>query len=272
MAGGAWKVAYADFITAMMALFMVLWILGSEDELLEQLEEYFKNPPSPFTRESTKFDIISDEGDRDASRRTKSDVAYFESFEPTILRGIVSEFKRVLNMEGNEKEPAVEVILTSDGLRVSFYDKHEAPLFERGGARLTTWADFLVQNLAWLIARYPFDIVVESFAFEKPLEGSGHLKDGESSWELSTRRANIMRRRLQFYANDQLNFRSVVGFGDVALFSEEELETGSGRMEQRISLSLSLADRGHLPDFSMVGEGLLPPARQEQEKPSATYD
>jgi chemotaxis protein MotB len=269
MAGGAWKVAYADFITAMMALFMVLWILGSEDELLEQLEEYFKNPPSPFTQESQKY--VADTGDFSGNTGVDAKEAYYNRLDPAILKGVVSEFRRVLNMERNkDTTPPVEVTITSDGLRVSLFDRQKTPIFQPGDTELTPWADFLSQNLAWLIARYPFEIVVESYTSEQPPAGSDGWKDGDGAWELSTRRANVLRRRLQFYANDQLNFRSVVGYGDGTFDSEEAI--ASGKTQQRIALSLSLTDPSRLPDFSMVGDDLLVPDKLEQKRAPTTYE
>jgi chemotaxis protein MotB len=269
VAGGAWKVAYADFITAMMALFMVLWILGSEDELLEQLEEYFKNPPSPFTQDSQKY--VASTGDFSGNSGVDDKETFYNRLDPAILKGVVSEFRRVLDMERNkDTAPPVEVTITSDGLRVSLFDRQKTRLFQAGGAELTPWADFLSQNLAWLIARYPFEIVVESFTSEQPPGASEQSKGGDSAWELSTRRANVLRRRLQFYANDQLDFRSVVGYGDPALFSDEV--TAAGKTQQRIALSLSLTDPSRLPDFSMVGDDLLVPNKLEQKRPPSTYE
>jgi flagellar motor protein MotB len=88
--GGAWKVAAADFFTAMMALFMVLWILGSEQEMLEQLQEYFRNPPSPFTQSSGKF--VTDTGSFSGRSSVDGSKNFFDSMDPSILKGIVSEF------------------------------------------------------------------------------------------------------------------------------------------------------------------------------------
>lgn len=252
--GGAWKVAYADFITAMMALFMVLWILGSEDELLEQLQEYFRNPPSPFTEQSGKF--VTETGEFSGRTGVDAKEAFFERMDPAILKGIVSEFYKILNMEASQdKVSSVDITITSDGLRVALYDRQDTPLFQANHTELTPWADFLAQNLAWLIARYPFEVVVESYAADAPGQGEAYTQSGDSAWELSTRRANIFRRRLQFYANEQLAFRSVVGYGPTSSFTEREL--ARGKTNQRIALSLSLTDPQNLPDFSMVGEDLM---------------
>jgi chemotaxis protein MotB len=265
--GGAWKVAYADFITAMMALFMVLWILGTEEEILEQLQEYFRNPPSPFSKESGKY--VTKTGEFSGHSEADAQEAFFDKLDPAVLKGIMNEFYRVLDMEVNsDRVPAVDITVTSDGLRVALYDRQDTPLFQSNHAKLTSWADFLAQNLAWLIARYPFEVMLESYTSELPTIGDGQWKSGDTEWELSTRRGNIFRRRLQFYANDQLDFRSVVGYGSNYSFSPEEI--ARGKTSQRIALSLSLANRQQLPDFSMIGEDLLTP--KQMEKPTPTEE
>ncbi|MCH8473754.1 MAG: hypothetical protein LAT55_00820 [Opitutales bacterium] len=254
--GGAWKVAAADFFTAMMALFMVLWILGSEQEMLEQLQEYFRNPPSPFTERSGKFPV--EMGDFSGRSATDAEEAFFDRIDPIILKGIVNEFNRILQMEATQDEvPPVDITITSDGLRVSLFDRKDTALFQANHTELTPWANFVTQNLAWLISRYPFEIIVESYTSETPAEESDLMQPGDTAWELSTRRGNIFRQRLQFYANEQLNFRSVVGYGPDSSFSEQEI--ARGKSNQRIVLSLSLANPQQLPDFSEVGDDLRGP-------------
>ena len=260
--GGAWKVAYADFVTAMMALFMVLWILGSEDELLEQLQEYFRNPPSPFTSETGKF--VTETGKFSGHTSADDKEAFYDRLDPAILKGIVNEFYRALNIEQDQDRVSpVDITVTADGLRVALYDRQDTPLFQSDRLELTVWADFLAQNLAWLIARYPFDIVVESYANEIPVLPGFEWADGASAWELSARRGNIFRKRLQFYANEQLDFRSIVGYGSMAPLTEADNQLG--KTNQRISLSLSLTDIESLPDFSMFNDDLTRSQLNEEQ-------
>ncbi|MDV7395727.1 hypothetical protein RZS08_30335, partial [Arthrospira platensis SPKY1] len=142
-----------------------------------------------------------------------------------------------------DKVPAVDIVITSDGLRVSVFDREDTPLFKANHTQLTPWANFVVQNLAWLIARYPFEIIVESYTSEMPAEGIDGMHRGDTAWELSSRRGNIFRQRLQFYANEQLNFRSVVGYGSNASFTDEEITRGKTNQHIALSLSLSNAQR-----------------------------
>ena len=235
--GGAWKVAYADFITAMMALFMVLWILGSEEELLEQLQEYFRNPPSPFESTAGKFPVEIGEFSGHSSIDAKE--AFFDSQNPTILQGLVEEFYRILDVKTSaDKVPPVEVSIVSDGLRILIFDRQDTPLFKDGETRLSSWGEFLVQNLAWLLTRYPFHVVIESHSGELDAKRKELWTPSYSTWELTTDRANEIRRNLQVYANGDLDIKRVSGFGNIKPL---EGGAGHGRTNQRVSLSLSLA-------------------------------
>lgn len=235
--GGAWKVAYADFITAMMALFMVLWILGTEEELLKEFQEYFRNPPSPFLRQSGKFPV--DLGEYSGHSSEDLSEAFFERVDPAVLQNIVREFNRILNMqESSDRAPPVEITLTSDGLRMLIFDREDTPLFGDNSAKLTTWGDFLMQNLAWLISRYPFRMVIESHSGERDAAFAQATGAELAPWDLSVERSQEIRRQLQFYAAGDLEVRRVSGYGD-----SSPLEEGAdrGRTHQRVSLSLSLA-------------------------------
>ena len=234
--GGAWKVAYADFITAMMALFMVLWILGAEQDLLEQLQEYFRNPPSPFEKQSGKFPVEIGEFSGHSSSNDKE--VFFDSKNPTVLQGLVEEFYKVLDVEMSSDEAApVEIAITSDGLRLLIFDRQDTRLFIDGGSQLTDWGVFLIQSMAWLLTRYPFDVVIESHSGELDASHQSNWTADYGPWELTSDRANEIRRRLQFYANGNLDIKRVSGYGtSKPLENRKENE----RTNQRVSLALSL--------------------------------
>lgn len=251
--GGAWKVAYADFITAMMALFMVLWILGAEQELLEQLQQYFRNPPSPFEKQAGKFPV--EIGEFSGHSSTDDKEVFFDSKDPTVLQGVIEEFYKVLDVEmSSDEEAPVEITITSDGLRLLIFDRQDTRLFTDGGSKLTDWGMFLIQNLAWLLTRYPFDVVIESHSGELDKLHQDSWSENYGVWELTSDRANEIRRRLQFYANGHLDIKRVSGYGATKPLEDSE-ETA--RTDQRVSLSLSLdKDAKALRDPSTVSTKL----------------
>lgn len=234
--GGAWKVAYADFITAMMALFMVLWILGTEQELLEQMQEYFRNPPTPWDRQSGKY--LVDIGEFVGTMREgHHEDTFFNEMDPSLLKGIMEDFSRMVQSELSQSDAApVEMVLTSDGLRMIIFDRENTPMFLEGSRELTEWGDFLVQNLAWLLSRYNFNVVIEGHSGPPASEEAGDDPDF-GPWELSTGRANVVRRMLEKYAGGEVGISRVTGYGD-----KRPLEGGEtrGRTHQRITLSLTL--------------------------------
>lgn len=229
--GGAWKVAYADFITAMMALFMVLWILGSEQEILEHLQQYFRNPPSPFDQESGLYEI--DLGEAEGRGDSKLQEKFFDRVDPSVLKSIVKEVYRILKTDQHLDHETVEIALVDDGLRMMIFDRRDTRLFQDGSDELTPWGTFLVQNLAWILVRYDFSVVVEGYG--SPEEETASQEQDYGSWELSADRANAMRRALSFYSGGDLKFERVVGHGLAAVTDA----AGKDR-HQRISLSLSL--------------------------------
>jgi chemotaxis protein MotB len=234
MSGGAWKVAYADFVTAMMALFMVLWILGSEQETLEELQEYFRNPPSPWDQASSKY--VVDTGDYYGfSKQNQATEDFFNSPDPAILEGILSDFNTALQAGTFEDAPPVKMTLTSDGLRMVIFDRENTPMFNTGGLELTDWGQFLLQNLAWLLTRYDFKVTIDAHCEA----GNPGVSPDYGPWELTSDRANKVRRELVYYAGEDIGIGRVSGYGATRPPGPDE---GDGATHQRIIVSLSLPD------------------------------
>ena len=131
--GGAWKVAYADFVTAMMALFMVLWICSQDKKILIATSKYFKKP----------FNSISDQcvgimpgkqggskgDDQSADKTTAANLAF--------LNALASELNRMINIHDVAEEKPVEMEVTSDGLKITLYDRTKRAIFKKGTAEVT---------------------------------------------------------------------------------------------------------------------------------------
>src|SRR5262245_44913240 len=121
--GGAWKVAYADFVTAMMALFMVLWISAQDKEILIATSEYFQNPfrspmdatsgVLPFNSNKTSNSSGKEQGDaKEQSDRNKQ-------IQMTFLNSVAADFYRLLHLDENLQDKPIDVQVTTDGLRVT---------------------------------------------------------------------------------------------------------------------------------------------------------
>jgi chemotaxis protein MotB len=187
--GGAWKVAYADFITAMMALFMVLWLTAQDTKIKEAVERAFRNPFSSVTKESTGI-IPSKDGTTSTKSEGKFDSV--SAVEIETMRHISEELARILQQQ-DEAEKSVQLDVTSDGLRINVFDRSHKPIFEPESDRFTVYGAWVFSTLAWEISRY------KSFKLELEGHTEARVDTGRESlnkWELSTERANAARRNL----------------------------------------------------------------------------
>ncbi|HEY6227919.1 MAG TPA: flagellar motor protein MotB, partial [Verrucomicrobiae bacterium] len=147
--GGAWKVAYADFVTAMMALFLVLWLSSQDEKIKEAVERSFRNPFNSVTKESTGIIPNKD------TQAVKSKDGNFDSasaVELNMLRRLAEEVVKTLQ-DSNPNEDAVKVEPIPDGVRISIFDKAQEPVFKTDTAEFTDFGRWVVSTLAWQVAR-----------------------------------------------------------------------------------------------------------------------
>ncbi|MBM3316758.1 MAG: OmpA family protein [Candidatus Eisenbacteria bacterium] len=231
--GGAWKVAYADFVTAMMALFIVLWILGTKEETKAAVASYFRHP-SVFKSGGSGF--LTGEGMREyqqAVARIRAESGEAESGilpppgrtpprEDPIAPEEMAE-RGVLVRSAHELERAVQgssqlrplsdqvsVDFASHGMRVQLQDLEALPLFELDSPEPTGVARELLTAVARVLAPLPNPILVEGHTDSRPYGG----QRGYSNWELSGDRANAARRVLEESGIDPRRIASVIGYAD----------------------------------------------------------
>ena len=215
--GGAWKVAYADFVTAMMALFMVLWLTSQDQRIKDAVERAFRNPFSSVTKESVGI-IPSKE-----MQAVKSSTGNFDSasaVELSMLRRLNQDLLKSLQTDADSKdEGSVKLDLTPEGLCINIFDLAHKPIFEPQSTKLTTYGDWVFSTLAWEISRYT------SFAIE--LEGhteSGNppLREDYGDWEISSDRANAVRRKLVEHGVASQQIKKVAGYGSTIPMPNQE--------------------------------------------------
>ncbi len=240
--GGAWKVAFADFMTAMMAFFLVMWLTSQDKEILIATSKYFQNPfTSPMEQKSGLLNFDSNKpantsgGDKGETGGGKSSTSA-QTIDLQFLNSVAKDVYKMLNLDEALADKPIEVQVTSDGLRITLYDRAKQPLFEDMSAQLTKWGDFVMQSLAWMIERNRFNIVIE-----------GHTRTGlalptteYTSWELSADRANAARRALVRYAVDATQIERVTGYADTR---PVPLMAPDSPSNQRVTLSLRLGKK-----------------------------
>jgi len=237
--GGAWKVAYADFVTAMMALFMVLWICAQDKKILLATSHYFQSPfrsplaansgVMPYQKDSSTSQSSHSDDSPDSSQASNKDKAIELSF----LNSVAADFYRLLHLDENLDQAPIDVQVTSDGLRVTLFDRARKPLFNENGAEFTAWGKFVMENLAWMIDRHKFRVTID-----------GHTRAGldlprpeYGGWELSSDRANATRRALVHFAVDPEMIERVTGYADTRPLPDQ---VPSAEANQRVTLSLTL--------------------------------
>jgi chemotaxis protein MotB len=227
--GGAWKVAYADFVTAMMALFMVLWLAAQDQKIKEAIERAFRHPFMSLTKESSG--LMASQNDHNGHFENTSQSAS----QLSMLRRLQQNLAKSL-AKSEEKDPSVQLVLTSEGLRINIFDRSRKPVFKAGSADFTDYGSWVVSTLAWQISRY------ENFS----LEIEGHTEQGflpvrfdYSGWELSADRANSGRRKLVEHGVVPSQIRKVAGFADTVPLPDSQPDDPANR---RIALLLRVSD------------------------------
>jgi chemotaxis protein MotB len=201
--GGAWKVAYADFVTAMMALFIVLWLMNSSKQIQVAVGGYFKDPSG-------------------SSKKVGSNMAGSgESF--TLSRDNMPKLKEQLQMaiqqmaDFERLKNHIEMTITSEGLRIELSESASGTFFNSGSPKLNGDGHELLVTLAGELGQLPNKISIEGHTDATPYSPSAMY----SNWELSSDRANAARRVMQASGIRPDQVIQVRGFADQRLRKPE---------------------------------------------------
>jgi chemotaxis protein MotB len=228
--GGAWKVAYADFVTAMMALFLVLWLTAQDEKIKEAIERSFKNPFSSLTKDSTGLIPSKD------SHAVKSSKGNFDSasaVELNMLRKISEDLMKAFQQGQDQDEDPIKLDLTPEGLRVNVYDRARKPIFESDSAEFTKYGKWIFTTLAWQVSRYPMFFLMELEGHTEA--GRRPRNDVYGPWELSSDRALGARRLLEGHGVKPAQVRKIAGFADTRPMPDMD---GSDERNRRVTLLL----------------------------------
>ena len=213
--GGAWKVAYADFVTAMMALFIVLWLLNTSKQIQEAVGGYFKDP-----RGTAKMVGTNRNGDQNVTPLKKDDM---KKLKDELLQSIH-------HIDPNNKlKNQIEITITQEGLRIELMESDKGTFFELGSPKPTPALIDLLKTLSVELRQLPNKVSIEGHTDAKPYSGA----NGYDNWDLSTDRANQARKLMQSLGVRADQISQVRGFADQNLRKPDAPEDPSNR---RISL------------------------------------
>jgi chemotaxis protein MotB len=213
--GGAWKVAYADFVTAMMALFIVLWLLNTSKQIQEAIGGYFKDPTGSSKKVGTAL-----MGSGENLKISKDDMSHLkEQLQKSMQR--MANFEKLKNH--------VEMTVTSEGLRIELLEGEGGTFFQSGVAQPSDDGSNILLTLAQELGKLPNRITIEGHTDAKPYAGARDY----DNWELSADRANAARRFMQQNGLGEKQVSQVRGYADQRLRKPEDPDDRSNR---RISL------------------------------------
>jgi chemotaxis protein MotB len=239
--GGAWKIAYADFVTAMMAFFLLMWLLGSTTSGdLKGISEYFQTP--------LKVALMGGSGSGDSSSLVKGGGQDLTRSEGQFKKGEIREEKKVINLKAAEAELAhKEMIklrdmkdrieraiennaalkpyrkqllldLTTEGLRIQIVDENNRPMFASGSAQLQPYTRDILREIGKALNDVDNRISISGHTDAQPYSGGDK---GYSNWELSADRANAARREAISGGLRENRILRVVGLSSAVLFDAD---------------------------------------------------
>ncbi|MFZ0632484.1 MAG: flagellar motor protein MotB [Acidobacteriaceae bacterium] len=252
--GGAWKVAYADFVTAMMSLFIVLWLMNTSEKVRQAVAGYFNDPRGKSTETGTD------------QSGTNENLALTEKNIPELKKKIEEAIRKMNDLKALQNQ--IQITITPEGLRIELLETKDGTFFDTGSATLNRNGKELLVMLAGQLGDLPNRISIEGHTDAQPYAS----KDGYGNWDLSTDRANAARRVMQGSGLRENQVSQVRGYADQKLRVPSNPLDPSNR---RISLIVQYltADAPPVPaeklgSAALVADGTAP-AKQNSDAEKA---
>jgi len=237
--GGAWKVAYADFVTALMSLFIVLWLMNTSEKVRQAVAGYFNDPRGKSTMTGSDQTGTSDS------------LAVTEKSIPELKKKIEEAIRKMNDLKALQNQ--IQITITPEGLRIELLETKDGTFFDTCSARLNKNGQELLEMLSGQLGGLPNRVSIEGHTDAQPYAS----KDGYGNWELSTDRANAARRVMQTSGLRQDQVSQVRGYAD------QKLRVPSNPMDpsnRRISLIVQYltVDAPPVPEGKPAGEDAKP--------------
>jgi chemotaxis protein MotB len=272
--GGAWKIAYADFVTAMMAFFLLMWLLGSTTEGDKKgIADYFQSP--------LKVALFGGSGSGDSSSVVKGGGADLSRTTGQVKKGEVEAEKRTINLQALKQEQIraeaarlrslqdrledlvrnhpglapyssqIRLDMTRDGLRIQIADELNRPMFDSGSAAVKPYMQELLRVVGSVLAEVPNRLTLEGHTDATPFSGG---ERGYSNWELSSDRANASRRELLAGGLPDDRVLRVQGLAASQLLLREQPADAGNRRISIVVMNREAEDRVFRPVVENAGD------------------
>lgn len=244
--GGAWKIAYADFVTAMMAFFLLMWLLGSTAKGdLKGISEYFKTPLrvalaggsgsgdsssiikgggndlTKSTGQVKNGDVPSEKKMITIKAATEELLKLEKDKELEKLKELKRSIENAINSNAKLAQFKSQILLdiTSEGLRIQIVDEKNRPMFKIGSAELEPYTKEILREIGKTMNQMPNKVSLSGHTDAKPYASD---RKGFSNWDLSADRANASRRELIAGGMDEVKVVRVVGLSSAVLFDKSD--------------------------------------------------
>ena len=292
--GGAWKIAYADFVTAMMAFFLLMWLLGSTTEGDKKGIADFFNAP-------LKVSLMGGSGSGDSSFVVRGGGADLSRSTGQVKDGDVAAKRKLLNLKALQAEQKraetarleslkakveealaaspklaamksqIRLDMTKDGLRIQIVDEQNRPMFDSGSALVKPYMRELLREIGHVLSDVPNRITLEGHTDAQPFSGGDR---GYSNWELSSDRANASRREIVGGGLPDDRMLLVQGLASSRLFVPGDPQSPTNRRISIIVMNREAEDRllQLLPNQGEADAGAMPGTGSDASATSASRE
>ncbi|MEJ8673756.1 flagellar motor protein MotB [Chromobacterium amazonense] len=265
--GGAWKIAYADFVTAMMAFFLLMWLLGSASQgTLNGISEYFKTPLKVALAGGAgagdATSVIKGGGNditKQAGQVNKAGARQVEIMQKQQEQARLNELQQKIQQTIDnsvllkEYKNQLKLEMTPEGLKIQIVDEQNRPMFDSGSSRMLPHTRALLQQLATDLNQLPNRISISGHTDATPFSGG---QGGYSNWELSADRANTARRELIAGGLSESKIIRVVGLASAIPLIKSNVFSPENR---RITIVVLNKEA----EISILNDGFKPQMNQE---------
>ncbi|XLM22063.1 flagellar motor protein MotB, partial [Chromobacterium piscinae] len=265
--GGAWKIAYADFVTAMMAFFLLMWLLGSASQgTLNGISEYFKTPLKVALAGGAgagdATSVIKGGGNditKQAGQVNKAGARQVEIMQKQQEQARLNELQQKIQQTIDnsvllkEYKNQLKLEMTPEGLKIQIVDEQNRPMFDSGSSRMLPHTRVLLQQLATELNQLPNRISISGHTDATPFGGG---QGGYSNWELSADRANTARRELIAGGLSESKILRVVGLASAIPLIKSNVFSPENR---RITIVVLNKEA----ESSILNDGFKPQMNQE---------
>ena len=230
---GAWKVAYGDFVTGMMALFLVLWITTMRTDEVFATTRYFKDsylfgytPSDPIKQPESRIGSIVNQIIGYEESVLPNEEQPRDTIQYRVLEQMAMEFYKLLNLEEPDPNERVKIKIEQDSLRITLFDNDRYPIFTGQNGEFTDWGSTVMKNMAWLLDRHDMRVRIDAHTFKN---------SKQDAFIATSSQTDNTRKELLKYGLTPTKIEQLSSFGDAL---PSDVSEPDGRKNQRLEISI----------------------------------